>query len=453
MRIMAGCYDFWLHVRRQFLSRLPGMSGAALAISLFFFGALSGAVAQDVIGFPLEDFGKVVLVKRQVAGGDAGRFDNYRNEPIGKYDRRSVFYRLGGPVGRLDIRTNTRSFPCTGFLISKKYLMTNYHCVPGIVDLLEVRQTGARRIELIQFLLGYTQEGVEEVGRRFSVAVKPVEANKALDYSILEVSGNPAKAYGWLKLASAEPTANSPLWIIGHPLGEAQRISREQCMSSGPPVISGGQLRHTCDTLPGNSGSPVLDPDTKRVLALHHAGSSSSSINYAIPMARIIAASPVLKALLAEQEKHPEVVAAGDPLRNAPFPKAQDDPKLIAYLMQLQLQRGGCYPGKIDGVWGPASEASIAALPSAHRIRLTPPTISSANAKILREIEPGTCGPRQAPTKTVVINRNPPAGPRPRRGSSSTCIQRAQRYCSNPDNSSAIGYAACLTQAKAGCRE
>lgn len=433
-----------------------------LALFLIFLSAsFVHALAQDVVGFRRDDFGKVALTTSQVASGDlAGWHRNYANEPVSKYDKRSVFYRLGGPVGRLDVVTNTRTFPCTGFLISQKHLMTNYHCVPGLFEVSAVRDTGARRIVFIQFVLGYTVEGVEEIGRRYSVKASPAEANRELDYAILEVSGEPAKSFGWLRLASTELTKNSPLWIIGHPLGAAQHISREQCKSSDP-AVSGGRLRHTCDTLPGNSGSPVLDPDTKSVIALHHAGSSSESINYAIPMRRIVARSTILKALLAEQASDPGKGSAGDPLRREPFLPGKDDPKVIAAIMQLQLQRIGCYRGSIDGVWGRGSEGSIAALPKAHRDTLSPPTLSLRNVSLLRGLEADTCERTRPPPKgqqgnttaTGATRVTTSSGGSSGRSGTSSCIQRAQRYCSNPDNSSAIGYAACLTQAKAGCRQ
>lgn len=436
--------------------------GRAICATLLAFCLMSvlPANAQNIVGFEREDFGKVVLTTRQSASGDpSSDVMGYFSEPISRYDKRSVFYRLGSPVGRLDVLTDVRMYPCTGFLISPKYVMTNHHCVKGLLELSAVRKSGAKKVELIQFVLGYTVEGIEESGRRYSVKTEPVESNRELDYAILEVSGEPAKSFGWLRLASSEPLKNSPLWIIGHPLGDVQRISREQCKSADP-AVSGGRLRHTCDTLPGNSGSPVLDPDTKSVIALHHAGSKSNSINYAIPISRIVARSVTLQALLSEHTSDPQFMAAGNPLRTEPFPPGQDDPILIAGVMQKQLQRIGCYSGAIDGIWGRGSQSSITALPKLHRDRLTAPTVSFQNVRLLRELDSNVCAhARPQPERQ---RRNGAGAQRPTtnarvqtRGASgsSTCIQRAQRYCSNPDNSSAIGYQACLTQAKAGCRQ
>ncbi len=271
-----------------------------LSIVLILVGTVA-ASAQDIVGFPRSDFGNVVLSSKQFAGAELEtHIGNYNNEPISNYDPKSVFSRLGGPVGRLDILTNIQIFPCTGFLVSPKYLVTNYHCVPGILEIPKVKAAGVKRIDAVQFVLGYTQEGVSESAKQFTVSPHPVETNKELDYAILEVLGNPSKAFGHLQIASIEPYQNSPLWIIGHPLGEAQRISREQC-KSGKPAVSNGRLRHTCDTLPGNSGSPVIDPDSKTVIALHHAGSKRNSINYAVPFSEILKVSPILRELTNEE--------------------------------------------------------------------------------------------------------------------------------------------------------
>jgi formylglycine-generating enzyme required for sulfatase activity/V8-like Glu-specific endopeptidase len=281
--------------------RLSAMSflGLAPVLAAAVIGTSGPATAEGLVGFPREDFGKVVLSSRQLAGGAdlEASFGNYANEPVANYDPRSIIRRLGRSVGRLDIRTNVRTFPCTGFLVSEKYLLTNYHCVPGVVDLPEAKLAGVKRIDGVQIVLGYTKEGVAETAEIFSVSPEPVEADRELDYAILEVFGGPAKTFGTLKLAAVEPLQNAPLVIIGHPLGKAQSVSREQCKSDAP-AVSAKRLRHTCDTLPGNSGSPVIDDETRNVIALHHAGSARNTINYAVPLAEIVKTSPILRGLI-----------------------------------------------------------------------------------------------------------------------------------------------------------
>ncbi len=263
------------------------------------------ALAQDMIGFDLESFGKVVLSRHQVAldAIPEAAFGAYNNEFISTYSTQSIFARIGRSVGRLDVATDTGVFPCTAFLVSDDLIMTNNHCVPGIT---ENDRAGATAIVGVQFVVGYVQEGVTEGTKRFLVDPAPVETSKPLDYTLLRIlRDTPGRDFGALQLAANTPHDNDPFWIIGHPMGEAQRISREKCRANAP-ALSDGKLLHTCDTMPGNSGSPVIDASTQRVIGLHHAGSANNSVNYAVPMSRILAASTVLGALAPASETSPD---------------------------------------------------------------------------------------------------------------------------------------------------
>lgn len=263
-----------------------------IAAALFF---AIPATAQELIGFDLDSFGSTVLSRKQF-GGDAipeAAFGAYNNEFISTYSAKSVFASIGRSVGRLDVATDNGVFPCTAFLVADDLIMTNNHCVPGIID---NDKANATSIVGVRFVMGYTQEGVTEGTTSFLVDPAPVETSKPLDYTILRILGDaPGRDFGALQLASATPLDNDPYWIIGHPMGEAQRISREKCRANAP-ALSDGKLLHTCDTLPGNSGSPVIDATSRQVIGLHHAGSARNSINYAIPMSQILANSAVLTA-------------------------------------------------------------------------------------------------------------------------------------------------------------
>ncbi|SMX38390.1 trypsin-like serine peptidase [Maliponia aquimaris] len=257
--------------------------------------AATPALSQDLIGFDLSSFGKTVLSTTQSAGDITleAAFGAYNNEFIATYSPNSVFARMGRAVGRLDVATDAGVFPCTAFLVDDDLLMTNHHCVPGI---LENPRAKATAIVGVQFVAGYLNEGIEEGSERFIVNPVPVETSKPLDYTLLRIVGaKPGQTYGTLALVADAPDDNAPFWIIGHPMGEAQRISREKCRANAP-ALSDDRVLHTCDTLPGNSGSPVIDASSQKVVALHHAGSARNSVNYAVPMADILRNSGVLKA-------------------------------------------------------------------------------------------------------------------------------------------------------------
>ena len=366
-----------------------------IALSLFLLSANGLAHAQEIIGFPRKDFGRVVLSHKQFGGKLETSIGHYNNEPISKYGSNSLFATLGRPVGRLDILTDVGVFPCTAFLISEKHVLTNHHCVPGIKNDPRVKAT---TIGAIQLVLGYTRDGIEDEAKRFTVSITPAEMDEQLDYTVLEVFGNPSRQFGTMKLSVRPPQDNSPLWIIGHPMGEAQRISREDCLSDAP-AIAGGRLRHRCDTLPGNSGSPVIDPSAGSVVALHHAGSSRNSINYAIPLNQIVRHSKIVSALV---DRKPAQKIVDQPLSEAArtwpvikdnqsvgvletFAKKYKDsvfakfararieelqrkrintmqvisPKKLAPALQRELKRVGCYEGPIDSSWGTGSQLAM----------------------------------------------------------------------------------------------
>jgi V8-like Glu-specific endopeptidase len=272
-----------------------------ISIVLAVLSVAGTAQSQDVISFDRSSFGKAVLSQTESTVGDIQlelSVGDYKNEPIINYSDRSDLVQFGRSVGRLDVLYDKGISSCTAFIVSKQYILTNYHCSLGI---LENARIDASRIDAITFVAGYTQTGIEEGTRKYTVIPTPVEASKELDYAVLEVVGDPSQEYGELKLASLAPQSGDPFWIIGHPMGEGQRVSREKCRASSP-AVSAGKLLHTCDTLPGNSGSPVIDVSLRQVVALHHAGSQKDSVNFAILMSEILEKSQVLAAYRAPDQ-------------------------------------------------------------------------------------------------------------------------------------------------------
>jgi len=300
-----------------------------IALAVMSFASL--AQSQDLMGFDRASYGSVVLSQTQSAGTDVQlelSIGNYENEPIINYSVGSVFAQIGRSVGRLDVLTDKGMFPCTAFIVSKQYILTNYHCSLGLLD---NEKIGATRIDATQFVAGYTQTGIDEGTKKYTVIPTPVETSKSLDYAVLEVIGDPSQEYGQLKLSSILPNSGDPFWIIGHPMGEGQRISREKCKANNP-ALSSGKLLHTCDTLPGNSGSPVIDAGLQQVVALHHAGSKADSVNFAILMSEILANSKVLTAYRAPdtvQQVTPK--AAGTTACDALYSAASEAKACFAY--------------------------------------------------------------------------------------------------------------------------
>ena len=294
----------------------PARLAAALSLTTAVLAATSAATpaTAQMVPFDRSDFGSVVPSQRQSAGGTVleQSIGTYSNEFISRFSPRTRIRKLGRAVGRLDVLTSRGAGRCTAFIVSQNHIVTNHHCVPGAGG-----RTGTQRAQQMLFVTGYVVNGVAKGTQTYPVNVVPVEADERFDYAVLEVFGDPSRDWGRLKLAAAALEPGLPFWIIGHPMGEAQRVSRERCRSDDP-AVSEGKLRHTCDTLGGNSGSPVIDADTGLVVALHHAGSRRDAINYAIPITEIAKHSKVLGRLA----KVPEADEPGQQVvMNVPQPE------------------------------------------------------------------------------------------------------------------------------------
>ena len=270
-------------------------SAIALGAAILSTGA---AQAQTPAEFDPDDFGKIIIQPRQAAGAAGGlvfeqAIGDYQNEPIITYGENSPIVRLGKPIGRLDMLfEGGKTGFCTAFIVDDQHIVTNHHCIPGM----DGDPSGATSgVQAAQFVAGFIKPGNSQGVDRFTVSPQIVETSRELDYTVLRVFGNPSTKYGKLELAAADPEDSEFLWIIGHPQGQSQHISREGCAAAIPAISDEGKLMHSCDTLGGNSGSPVIRLTDKRVIGLHHAGDSRTGFNMAIPMTRILATSRVLK--------------------------------------------------------------------------------------------------------------------------------------------------------------
>jgi V8-like Glu-specific endopeptidase len=149
----------------------------------------------------------------------------------------------------------------TGFLISPRLLLTNNHVLPT-----------AEFSENAIFRFNYQQNRKGEIG--------PIEdyrkektglfyTNIELDYTIIELSGDPGKNHGFI---STEPgtgiRCDERVNIIQHPGGRPKQISfRNNFVEYADNRI----VQYVTHTEPGSSGSPVFN-DRWELVAVHHAG-------------------------------------------------------------------------------------------------------------------------------------------------------------------------------------
>ncbi|WP_323768977.1 trypsin-like serine peptidase [Antarctobacter sp.] len=297
------------------------------------------AFAQDLPLGPRSDFGKVVLTDTQAAGGDGpitleqmigGAFDS---EPAYLYPEVSGYRKLGRAVGRLNVLSSLGTGVCTAFIISDTHLMTNGHCFDH----------KGETIQAVSFIAGYVETGIKEGTMTYAVNPVPLELSESddLDYAILEVFGKPSREWGELPLSAfafdAEAHVGLPLIIIGHPARMAQHISRKDCRVAQRNPLAENRLRHTCDTLGGNSGSPVIGADDRKVIALHHAGDAKNGVNFAVPIALIAERSAIVAKLLDRPAPKPDTVNADLAEQMAALAKQAEDAREARETAAAQL--------------------------------------------------------------------------------------------------------------------
>jgi len=152
----------------------------------------------------------------------------------------------------------------TGFLIDRRWVMTNHH----VLSQPEVAARSYAEFNFQEDAAGKVQEPF-----RYSLLGDGLQADPDLDFSIARIAPGdslPAlESWGTLTLtADPPPGVGEHVTIIQHPGGGPKQIAL-----TANQVVSlfEHRLKYTTDTLPGSSGSPVFN-DAWKVVALHRAG-------------------------------------------------------------------------------------------------------------------------------------------------------------------------------------
>ncbi len=152
----------------------------------------------------------------------------------------------------------------TGFLVSPDLLLTNHH-------VLWSEDVAAKSFAEFDYLVGASRRDRAPI----RVTLEPKRffvADKARDYALVAISEGFGATRGWLPLIrdSGKATAGEFVNIIQHPGGERMQIVvRDNRVIDVPD--GGFFMKYEADTLPGSSGSPVMN-DQWELACLHHAG-------------------------------------------------------------------------------------------------------------------------------------------------------------------------------------
>jgi hypothetical protein len=158
--------------------------------------------------------------------------------------------------------------------------------------------------------IDFREEIEEGQPREFAVTeVIWISQDEVLDVALLRVAlkAGEDRLSGPISLATEAALPGRNIAVIGYPGDDSQSYDAEKFLRLfgrvfGKKRLAPGRLTqphqwgltHDCSTLPGNSGSVVLDIDTGKALGLHYSGSMFRA-NYAVPateLARIVRDRP-----------------------------------------------------------------------------------------------------------------------------------------------------------------
>ena len=200
-------------------------------------------------------------------------------------------------VGRIE-RPRDRAHG-TGFLIGPDLILTNYH-VFSSKEMLDG--------SVIRFDYHANAEGVVTAGRTFEFVPDFYvgSPDKELDFALVKVKGEPlaerkmgaaeeglgylellrlGKHRGYLLVSPAKIVEQERVNIIQHPNGNPQKVVLTQNYVLAD--MSATRVHYLADTLPGSSGSPVLNRRWE-VVALHHSGGAHPPIKATVDLQKIL---------------------------------------------------------------------------------------------------------------------------------------------------------------------
>jgi V8-like Glu-specific endopeptidase len=155
-------------------------------------------------------------------------------------------------------------------MINRNMLMTNDHCV----DSQAVCDSASIVFDDEKMPNGQTKPWEQHR------CVKWVDGRADEDWAILELAESPGdlRRWGHLIFANREPEQREAVAVVEHPGAEVKKVSKTGCkvemVSTNNDVNEPIDLAHSCDTVTGSSGAPLLD-SRGEVLGVHHLGFAS----------------------------------------------------------------------------------------------------------------------------------------------------------------------------------
>ncbi|WP_439366018.1 trypsin-like serine peptidase [Bradyrhizobium sp. DASA03005] len=169
------------------------------------------------------------------------------------------------PVAKISFVSSEGPAACTGFMVTDDWMLTNHHCI----NTDEICKSA-------DVIFGFNKSD-SPLGDEMQKCLRLVDNDEDLDAALIEVAGSPGKRWGFLSFSDSIPTLNEAAVVVQHPAGFPKFVSRIDCVVSTMPadgvkIGKESDFGHSCDTMDGSSGSPVLRRADLKVMGLHHWG-------------------------------------------------------------------------------------------------------------------------------------------------------------------------------------
>merc|ERR1712166_1373651 len=279
------------------------VSGDTIVMVLTSTDNVAGSFAIDeyAAGWPLDSFGN----RRSKCGNDD------RENAICYKDLFPDHYGKARAVARVRLANSL----CTGWLVGDSgLLITNHHCIASQSEATDSSFEFMAETKSCGDTSGDKQLGNPGFIYKGNAVLKHARSDLDLaviylgdcDHENCQAKGvttpeELVNKYGYLELDNREPVLHEKIYIPQHGAGHDKEIGIEDSNNpdgkcsvkheggAGSRCVggtAGGDVRYSCDTEGGSSGSPVISYDDHKVIALHHCGGGCSG-NQGVPIVAI----------------------------------------------------------------------------------------------------------------------------------------------------------------------
>lgn len=209
-------------------------------------------------------------------------------------------------VGRIESKYSNSFFYGTGFAVGPNLIATNRHVAESFV--IGVGRGNNLQLSTQSCVINFRREGEDQPGTKHRI-VEAVLVHPYWDIALLRTATLPASIKRLVLVGNVDSaTADRTIAVVGYPAAASgsgryttaasaaaneifgiengiKRVQPGRLRGPPAPMVVGGPastLDHSASTLPGNSGSPVLDIDSGVVLGVHFGGIDDQS-NWSVP--------------------------------------------------------------------------------------------------------------------------------------------------------------------------